>query len=100
MPQTAVNIWREYERELWAPKTELTVSQWSEQVRVLSSTSEERGPFRLRRVPYMQPVMDAFDDPEVEIIVMCKPAQIAYTTVLENIIGKSSTEETNSVLLV
>jgi len=100
MPQAAVNIWREYERDLWAPKTELTVSEWSEQTRVLSSTSEERGPFRLRRVPYMQPIMDAFDDPEVEIIVMCKPAQIAYTTVLENIIGKSSTEETNSVLLV
>jgi phage terminase large subunit GpA-like protein len=96
----SVAHWREVEIDAWRPKTKLSVSQWAEANRVLSATSEERGPFRLRRVPYMGPIMDAATDPEVEEIVVCKAAQIAYTTTLENLVAYFATEESAAILFV
>lgn len=100
MGEAALNIWRDVEREAWEPKTDLTVAQWSELNRILSATSEERGPFRLRRVPYMAEIMAAVTDPDIEEIVVCKSAQIAYTTILENVVGYFATEESASILFV
>src|SRR5574343_25120 len=100
MSIAAVNIWRQCERDAWEPKTELTVSQWSEANRILSATSEERGPFRLRRVPYMADIMRAVMDPDVEEIVVCKSAHIAYTRILENVVGYFATEESAAILFV
>ena len=99
MGRTA-NIWRESELAIWDPPTELPVSLWAEKNRILAATSEERGPFRLRRVPYMAAIMDAANDPEVETIVFCKSAQIAYSTGLENIVGYFATEESAAILFV
>src|SRR5574343_537262 len=98
MADVAINIWREIERDAWDPKTDLTVGEWSELNRVFSAMSEERGPFRLRRVPYMAEIMRAVTDPDVEEIVVCKSAQIAYTTILENVVGYFATEESAAIL--
>jgi len=102
MGEPALKIeWSEPELMAWRPREDINISEWSEKNRVLSSeTSEERGPFRMRRVPYMAPIMDAALDPTIETICFMKPAQIAYTTCLENIVGYYSTEETTPIMFV
>jgi phage terminase large subunit GpA-like protein len=62
---------------IWEPKEELSISAWAEKYVVLSSRSEEKGPFRMRRVPYLAPILNEVLNPHTERIVVCKPAQIA-----------------------
>lgn len=62
---------------------ELSVSEWSDQFRFLSSkSSSEPGPWRTSRLPYAYTVMDALSvaDPCREVIVM-KGAQLGFTEI-------------------
>lgn len=70
----------------WLPKEELSISDWAERYVVLSSRSEEKGPFRLRRVPYLRSILDKIQEADTERIVVCKPAQIAMTTAAQIIV--------------
>ncbi len=63
------------------PPPRLTVSEWADQNRLLSSTeSGEPGPWRTDRVPYLREIMDRLSvyDP-TETVVLMKGAQIAGT---------------------
>ena len=82
------------------PPEPLTISQWAEKYRVLTSPSEEKGPLKNIRTPYLVPIMDACLDPHVEQVVFCKPAQIAGTEAMLNIIGYYSHRESCSIMLV
>lgn len=70
-----------------APLPDLTVSQWSDQFRFLPNSAMEAGKYRSSRTPHVAGIMDCFNDPEVEEISIQGSAQIAKTTILENIIG-------------
>lgn len=70
-----------------APLPDLTVSQWSDQFRFLPNTANESGKYRSSRTPHVVGIMDCFNEPEVEEISIQGSAQIAKTTILENIIG-------------
>lgn len=91
LPKTD-NIWTPIEILTWTPDKELRISEWSEKRRILSSRSAERGPFRLRRVPYLKPIMDIALEDQIERVVIMKPAQIAGTTAMENITGYFAVE--------
>lgn len=53
------------------PPDDLTVTEWAEQNRRLSSeASAEPGPWRTERTPYLREVMDTFTDPKVRHTVM------------------------------
>lgn len=70
------------------PPPDLTVSEWAEAHRVLSDeAAAEPGRWRNSRTPYLVGIMDAFNDPMVEDIVVKKSAQIGYTETLNNIVG-------------
>jgi phage terminase large subunit GpA-like protein len=67
----------------------LTVSQWADEHRMLSSeASAEPGQWRTARVPYMRAIMDALSpsDPTERIVVM-KGAQLAGTEAILNALG-------------
>jgi phage terminase large subunit GpA-like protein len=94
MPQTA-NIAR-IQNEInflpaemlrWRPPEQLLISQWIEKKRILSSDAEEKGPMRMRRTPYLIPIVDAFLDPDIKTIVICKAAQIGLTEGMISVIG-------------
>jgi phage terminase large subunit GpA-like protein len=72
---------------IWDPPEEITISEWAEQKRVLSGHAEEKGPIRLRRTPYLQPIMDSVLEEGIEQIVFCKPAQIAGTEFALSVAG-------------
>lgn len=82
-----LRLFKEIARIL-SPPPKLTVSEWADQYRKLSSeSSAEPGQWRTDRAPYQKEIMDAVSDPEVEkIVVMCS-SQVGKTEIQLNIIG-------------
>lgn len=76
-------------REFLAPPPKLTVTEWSERHRVLSSKdSAEPGPYRADRTPYAREPMDCLGhDSLVEEVVLMWGAQTSKTTVGSNWLG-------------
>lgn len=71
-----------------APPPMLTVSQWADAHRKLSSeSSAEPGRWRTDRAPYQREILDAVNDPSVERIIVMSSAQVGKTELLLNAIG-------------
>jgi phage terminase large subunit GpA-like protein len=71
------------------PDPELTISQWSDQYRVLSRVSAgEPGRWRTSRTPFLREIMDCLSpsSPYSRVVYM-KPAQIGGSEVLLNMLG-------------
>lgn len=92
-------LWSEYEILTARPKDKLTVTQWSEQKRVLTNAAI-RGPYQASMVPVLVPIMDAFADPDVETVVLCKSAQIGGTDAMLNVLGYFIDQDPSSIMLV
>jgi phage terminase large subunit GpA-like protein len=79
----------------------VTLSEWAERERVLSSEANpEPGPWRNDRAPYQVAVMNAVTDPGVERIVLNCCSQSGKTEIYLNAIGYYSTEEPSPILAV
>lgn len=82
---------REAGRRRLAPPPRLSVAEWADRYRMLSSeASAEPGRWVTDRAPYQREPMDALSDPEVERIVLMWSAQSGKTEVLLNAIGYSA----------
>ena len=71
------------------PDPELTISQWSDQYRILSRVSAgEPGRWRTLRTPFLREIMDCLSpsSPYSRVVFM-KPAQIGGSEVLLNMLG-------------
>ena len=71
------------------PDPELTISEWSDQYRVLSRVSAgEPGRWRTSRTPFLREIMDCLSpsSPYSRVVYM-KPAQIGGSEVLLNMLG-------------
>lgn len=87
--------------EIFKPPERLTVSEWADKYRILDSkTSAEPGPWRTSRTPYLQGIMDAFTDPDIEEIIVVKPTQVGGTEGLNNIIGFIIAQDPSPSLIV
>lgn len=83
------------------PPDDLTVTQWAEKKRRLSTESAaEPGPWRTERTPYLREPMDAFTDPKVHRIVMVAASQVGKSEFLNNSIGYIIDEDPGSILFV
>lgn len=83
------------------PPDDLTVTEWAEQKRYLSSeSSAEPGLWRTSRTPYLREPMDAFTDPKVRRIVMVAASQVGKSELENNIIGYIIDEDPGSILFV
>jgi phage terminase large subunit GpA-like protein len=83
------------------PPPKLTVSQWADQYRQLSSeASAAIGQWRTDDAPYQREIMDAWDDPTVKGISWMKSSQVGATEVLNNIIGKTADKNPAPILLI
>jgi len=92
-------IWSERELLSLKPRERLSVTEWAERKRVLTNAAI-RGPYQADMVPVLVPVMDAFADPNVETVVLCKPAQIGGTDAVLNVLGYFTDQEPSSIMLV
>lgn len=83
------------------PPPKITVSEWAERERVLSSESSSAvGQYRCSRAPYQRGMMDAVNEPGVEEIVYFTAAQVGKSLCMENIFAYFATEDPCPVLWI
>lgn len=83
------------------PPDNVTVSEWAEKKRRLSSeASAEPGLWRTSRTPYLKEPMDAFTDPKVRHIVMVAASQVGKSEFINNTIGYVIDEDPGSILFI
>ncbi|MEG2135887.1 MAG: terminase gpA endonuclease subunit [Clostridia bacterium] len=83
------------------PPANLTVTEWAEAKRRLSSeSSAETGPWRVSRTPYLKEILDTFTDPKVRRIVLVSSSQIGKSELENNIIGYIIDEDPSSILFI
>ncbi len=87
--QAIPEIERECRRASFAPPPDLTLSEWADQFRMLSSeNSPEAGRWHTSRVPYLKEIMDCCSDPDVERLIFMKSARVGATDgLINNLIG-------------
>ena len=85
----AFDLYRDAWRAAFKPEPLLTVSEWAERSRVLSSrASAEPGPWRTARTPYLREIMDALSPSSpIERVVFMKGAQLGATEAGNNWLG-------------
>jgi phage terminase large subunit GpA-like protein len=82
------SLFREIVKNTLAPPPDLTVSEWADTYRRLSSeSSAEPGQWRTDRAPYQREILDSVTDPELEKIVIMASAQVGKTELILNALG-------------
>lgn len=89
MENKTIRLFQEIARRNLAPIPKLTVSQWADQYRYLSSEgSAEPGRWRTDRAPYQREIMDAFTQYGVSKVVVKSCSQIGKSDIMNNVIGR------------
>lgn len=85
----------------WRAPSEMRVSEWADRYRRLSpESSAEPGDFRISRTPYMREIVDCYNDPDVEEVIVQKSSQVAYTENLNNVLGYIAHQRPGPVMLM
>lgn len=79
---------------------DLKVSQWAEKYRVLDESSNLSGRWSNSVTPYLVGIMDAFNDPHIREIYLCKGSQLGGTEALINMLGYLIAEEPGPTMIV
>ena len=84
-----VTLYRDAFREGMVPPSTLTVSEWSDQHRILSPrASAEHGRWRTARTPYLREIMDALSAASsIQDVVAMMGAQLGKTEAGNNWLG-------------
>ena len=74
--------------KLLKPPPKLTLSEWADLYRMLSSeSSSESGKWQTSRAPFQKEIMNAVSDKETEKVVIMSSSQVGKTEILLNVIG-------------
>ena len=89
-------------REGLRPGVKLSVSEWADRHRILSSkSSAEQGPWRTSRTPYLREIMDALaDEHPARAVTFKKGAQVGGTEAGNNWIGYSIDHQPAPMMMV
>lgn len=83
------------------PPPKLTVSEWADTYRQLSSeSSAEAGSWSTSRAEYQRGMMDAVSDPRFETVVLMTGAQIGKTELINNVVGFHISQDPAPMLVV
>lgn len=83
------------------PPPEMSVSEWADTYRVLSSEyNPEPGQWRTDAAPYQREMHDIVKQRDIHTVVIMASAQVGKTEVLNNIIGYIVDKEPSPILLV
>jgi phage terminase large subunit GpA-like protein len=85
--------WQHWQQEIiqeFQPPPALNTAEWAQEFRhVAQGISAEPGKWRNERVPYLQDIMNATDNPDVKQITVMKSSQVGLTEGLGlNIVGR------------
>ena len=86
--------------QTFKPPPDLKVSEWSDRYRKLSpESSAESGQWSTSRCPYQKEIMDSFNDPFIERIVVMTSSQVGKTEILLNAIGYYIDQDASPILV-
>jgi len=86
--------------QTFKPPPELKISEWSDRYRKLSpESSSEAGQWSTSRCPYQKEIMDTFNDPFIERIVVMTSSQVGKTEILLNAIGYYIDQDASPILV-
>lgn len=87
--------------KLLKPPKKLSVSEWADKYRVLSSVnSAEPGNWNTSRAEYQREIMNAFSDSKCEKIVIKSAAQVGKSEILNNCIGYAMYNDPGPIMMV
>lgn len=85
--EKTINLYKKL-LKLWAPRPSITISQWADENRILTTkTSAEAGQWRTDRAPYQREIMDSIIDPDTQEVAIMASAQVGKTEFLLNMVG-------------
>ena len=88
-------------KERLKPPPKLTVSSWADTFRKLSpEASAEPGQWNTARAEYQRGILDAFNDPAIDTVVVMTCSQVGKTEVLNNIVGFFVAQDPSPILVV
>ena len=87
-------------RKTLTVQEEIKVSQWAEKYRVLDESSNLSGKWSNSVTPYLVGIMDAFNDPKIREIYLCKGSQLGGTEALINMLAYLISEEPGPTMIV
>ena len=87
--------------QTFKPPPDLKVSEWSDRYRKLSpESSAEAGQWNTSRAEYQREIMDTFNDPNIERIVVMTSSQVGKTEIILNAIGYYIDQDASPILIV
>ena len=87
--------------QTFRPPPKLTVSEWADNYRKLSpESSAESGSWRTSRCEYQREIMDSFNSPSIERIVVMTSSQVGKTEILLNALGYYVDQDPSPVMVV
>ena len=88
-------------RQSWQPPKNLKISDWADSYRKLSpESSAEVGQWHTSRAAYQKEIMDIFNNPDIEKIVVMTSSQVGKTEILLNAIGYYIDQDPAPMLVV
>lgn len=88
-------------RERLKPPPKLSVSGWADSYRKLSpEASAEPGQWNTARAEYQRGILDAFNDPQIDTVVVMTSAQVGKTEILNNVVGFYIAQDPSPILVV
>ena len=87
--------------QIWQPPPNLKISEWSDSYRKLSpEASAEAGQWRTDRAEYQREILDTFNDPNIQRIVVMTSSQVGKTEIVLNTIAYFVDQDPSSILIV
>lgn len=89
MKKKTIKLFQRIAAQALRPLPNLSVSDWADQYRMLSSeSSAEPWRWRTDRAPYQRDIMDAFTDLRIRRVVVMSCSQVGKSDVMNNVIGR------------
>lgn len=89
MKKKTIKLFQRIAAQALRPLPNLSVSDWADQYRMLSSeSSAEPGRWRTDRAPYQRDIMDSFTDLRIRRVVVMSCSQVGKSDVMNNVIGR------------
>lgn len=83
------------------PPEDMTVSEWAERFRILDSkTSDNPGPWRNDKTPYLVGIMDELCNYDTEEVIFVKPTQVGGTEAILNSMGRIIQQDPSPTMVV
>ena len=86
---------------MWKSPSNLKISEWADKYRKLSpESSAEAGAWNTSRSPYQKEIMDVFNEPNIQRIVVMSSSQVGKTEIILNTIAYYVDQDPSPMMIV